>query len=315
MTLSNLLVRCERDAAELAAEHPPKIHDANKKLIHSICSKPVGRISATRWQAGELPKAIPRRLPELSLATGPFSYDPPSAGCTEWHLNFADAHLFYAYGSGLFAQDEHQVAEHPVLASLREMLVATPIKGFAPYTTEGGVATPVLVKGAARNCVAELKRGNLSIYGNAMQRADEKTIRSLVTRLDPPTFSNILAIEAIPGGRGRYTPEQIARTVLTAAAGFCAAADESSGTQVVIHTGFWGCGAFGGNRRLMTICQLLAARIAAVNAVVFHAFDPAGVGAWKDAKDLYETLPDGSVADALARIDELAFEWGTSDGN
>lgn len=314
MTLSVLLARYEADAAELSAEHPPKIHDSNKKLIHSICSKPVGRINATRWQAGELPKAMPRRLPALSLASGPFSYDAPSPGCTEWHLNFADAHLFYAYGSGLFAQDEHQCAEHPVLASLREKLVAAPIEGFAPYTTVDDRATPVLVKGAARNCVAELKRGNFSIYGNAMSRAHPTTIRALVSPLEPPTFSNILAIEAIPGGSGRYSPEEISRTVMTAAAGFGAAAHESAGTQVVIHTGFWGCGAFGGNRRLMTICQLLAARIAAVNHIVFHAFDAAGVGAWKDAKDLYETL-DGTVPEALARIDDLAFEWGTSDGN
>ena len=32
-------------------------------------------------------------------------------GGAEWHVNFADPRLFVSYGSGLFAQDEMQVAE------------------------------------------------------------------------------------------------------------------------------------------------------------------------------------------------------------
>ncbi len=314
MTLSVLQARFDADAAELAAKHPPKIRDSNKKLIHSIASKPAGRISATRWKAGQLPGALPPRRPELRLEKGPFAYGPPAPGALEWHLNFADAHLFYAYGGGLFAQDEHQCAEHPVLASLREKLVDDPIEGFKPWTTEDHRATPVLVKGAARGCVAQLQKGRLSIYGNAMMQASPDVIRQLVTRLDPPTFSNILAIEAIPGGSGRYSPEDISRTAMTASAGFGAAVAESQGQRTVIHTGFWGCGAFGGNRRLMTLLQLLAAQIAGVDVLVFHAFDDAGAGAYADAKDLYEGIT-GTVADALARVDELAFEWGTSDGN
>ncbi len=34
---------------------------------------------------------------------------------TRWHVNFADRHLFVAYGSPLMAQDEIQCMEHPVL--------------------------------------------------------------------------------------------------------------------------------------------------------------------------------------------------------
>jgi len=36
-----------------------------------------------------------------------------------WYVNFADPRLFTAYGSGLFAQDEIQAAEHPILGHLR----------------------------------------------------------------------------------------------------------------------------------------------------------------------------------------------------
>ena len=55
-----------------------------------------------------------------------YDYRPATgmAGAVEWHVNFADPRLFTAYGSGLLAQDEMQVAEHPALGALREALSA-----------------------------------------------------------------------------------------------------------------------------------------------------------------------------------------------
>ncbi len=44
----------------------------------------------------------------------------------------------------------------------------------------------------------------------------------------------------------------------------------------MIHTGFWGCGAFGGNRVLMTTLQILAAEMAGLERVVFHTGDASG---------------------------------------
>lgn len=90
---------------------------------------------------------------------------------------------------------------------------------------------------------------------------------------------------------------------------------------VIIHTGFWGCGAYGGNRILMALLQLLAARLAQVNRLVFHT----GVDA-KSAQDfataqhiLNENLaPVGSnveVSTLLVKIQALGFQWGISDGN
>jgi len=63
--------------------------------------------------------------------------------------------------------------------------------------------------------------------------------------LDPPTISNILAIEAPPGDWGLYSTAQILLVLRTAVAGYRAAGAESEG-EVVIHTGFWSCGAYGG---------------------------------------------------------------------
>lgn len=65
----------------------------------------------------------------------------------EWHVNFADPHLFVAYAGPLFAQDEMQVAEHPVLAALKQALDAD---GVDSRTDGDAGPTPVLVTGAER---------------------------------------------------------------------------------------------------------------------------------------------------------------------
>jgi Poly (ADP-ribose) glycohydrolase (PARG) len=46
-------------------------------------------------------------------------------------------------------------------------------------------------------------------------------------------------------------------------------------TSVAVHTGYWGCGAFGGNRVLMALLQVLAAGSAGLDQLVFHVGDPA----------------------------------------
>jgi hypothetical protein len=52
---------------------------------------------------------------------------------------------------------------------------------------------------------------------------------------------------AAPVGSGRYTREEIELVLLTAFTGFAAARGESPvGSRVIIHTGHWGTGAFGG---------------------------------------------------------------------
>src|ERR1019366_3686309 len=103
-----------------------------------------------------------------------------------WHVNFADPNLFYAYGSSFFAQDEIQVAEHPVLGSLREALVA---EGRTVTTIANGRPTPVLVMGAERRVRIETARGAESggpswLYGMAFARPTADAVREATTRID-----------------------------------------------------------------------------------------------------------------------------------
>jgi hypothetical protein len=73
-------------------------------------------VVVTRHSPRELPEAP---LPEHGVAeerVGLFDYGPAEPGIVAWHLNFADPHVFFGYGGALFAQDEIQVAEHPIWA-------------------------------------------------------------------------------------------------------------------------------------------------------------------------------------------------------
>lgn len=311
----------EFDTQRLVTEHPPVWRHPNKVAVYDcLCpagSRQSGRLRYSRWPTLPLPDRIDvtASLEKVQARPGFFDYAPlsPHADAVEWHANFADPDLFVAYGSRLFAQDEMQVAEHPALGSLKEALVAA---GSVTLTEERGLPTPILVAGVER-------RGRIDttgLYGNAFARAPADAVRRATTRLEPPSISNIIAIAA-PTGAGRYTSDQIEYVLTTAASGFQAAVLDSSEqlgrpAPVVVHSGFWGCGAFGGNRVLMLMLQIVAAGAAGLEQLVLHT----GVGgeeAFKNACHTLAKVSDSSCSpsDLIARITALGLEWGESDGN
>ena len=87
----------------------------------------------------------------------------------------------------------------------------------------------------------------------------------------------------------------------------------------VVHSGHWGCGAFGGNRVLMAILQILAAEIAGVDRLIFHTGqDRRGWEVVEIARQkLKANFPDGILEgdELIERLVALGFEWGVSDGN
>jgi hypothetical protein len=131
-------------------------------------------------------------------------------------------------------------------------------------------------------------------------------------------------MEAPACGFGRYSRDEINYILNTAFTGFSAARIESTRSDrsapVVIHTGFWGCGAYGGNRLMMTLLQLLAARLARVDQLVFHTGDRAGTEAFQRASNLFASLLQAAgqpptTLKLLEQIEDLGLEWGESDGN
>jgi len=324
MRAPTCLLRRTYDPSALLASHPPVLTHPHKRLIFDLACPPgathAGPVTVTRWAALALPDRVELAPTELVVVAGYYDYRGRSDGV--WHVNFADPRLFAAYGSRLLDQDELQAAEHPVLGSVREALLA---EGDSAMTEEADQPTPVLVLGAERRCALDtavnFDAGRIyGLYGSRFAKASADDVRGALHVLRPPTRSHLIAMAA-PAASGPYWPAQIARIVVIALTGFAAAIEETRrawpGAPVEVHTGFWGCGAFGGNRHAMTLLQLLAARLAGLDRLVFHAADDAGLddyrtGAGHLAQVLAAGTPGEPLAALLERVADLDYQWGTS---
>lgn len=317
----NCLLRREYGAADLMRAHPPILEDKNKQLVHSLAMagpEPEGTITVTRWDCESGAEQL-AAIDVVALA-GYYDYAGDTAGV--WHVNFADPTLFVAYGSSLLAQDELQCCEHPALGSIREAMRA---EKLVARTQVDGRPTPILISGVERRITLVTKPDLVAgrpygLYGNRFGVSDAKTIREAVHVHRPAPTSNLIAIAA-PSGRGEYTRPQIDNIVFNAVTGFAAAVAESArlwpGTPCEVRTGFWGCGAFGGNRELMTMLQLLAARLAGVACLKFYAFDDAGRADFDaGARALERVLgaKDPDLSTLLERIADLDYAWGVGNG-
>lgn len=341
MTLStleqaHLLGRRSFDIQALMQAHPPRLSHANKKLVFELCcpkgSRHEGTLVAARYSAMPLPQELPPTEPERVMREDVYGYEPVKEGeapRVEWYVNFADINLFVAHGTQAFAQDEMQVAEHPALGAMKEALKAEGGPALAPRTRDGVSPTPFLIRGAPRRCSIAtdpdpFEYRTFGLYGNRFATALPIAIQKAVTVLHPPTLTNLIAMEALPCGSGAYARGQIKDLLVTATTSFQAAMIESSyasrGAPVVVHTGHWGAGAYGGNRRLVAIVQTLAARMAGIATLVYHTFDAEGSEAWREAMQILdkEIAPKGSARSVEQVVDALEgkrFAWGVSDGN
>lgn len=105
---------------------------------------------------------------------------------------------------------------------------------------------------------------------------------------------------------------------MTATSGFRAARLASTAlgrARTLIHTGFWGCGAYGGDREIMSILHLLGASLAGVEELVFYSVDRGGAEVFARARSWVEALPPGTtVAAVVERLEAQGYEWGESNG-
>ena len=127
------------------------------------------------------------------------------------------------------------------------------------------------------------------VYGNAFAKASERQLVQACEYLSTPQTVNLIAIEAPNGGQGAYTKEQIEFILVAAYVGFKAAAilarktyalnmpnqqslrrNSNDRIRTLIHTGWWGCGAYGNNRQMTLLAQILAAYWAQIDELVFH---------------------------------------------
>lgn len=311
------------DALRVGFPAPP--HHVHKRRLREL-AWPLGVVEpgtlhVSRWAEGLDPVAPTAPVvTEVRVRPDAFAYEAAAAGEVHWHVNFADPALFGFHSGPLFAQDEIQVAEHPILASVRDLLIDEHIPA---RTEEHGRATPVLVAGALRRLAIDLgpqEDAPRGLYGNEFAWAPWEVVRAATTVLDPPTVSNIAAMAAPVGRHGPYTRAQITHVLGTAITTFSAARVvgerlHGPGGTVVVHSGFWGCGAFGGNRLLMPALQVLAARRAGVHRLDLHALGPGGTETMHAGVALAEEI--GAGDDVQAWIDAAVARglcWGTRDG-
>jgi len=213
-----------------------------------------------------------------------------------------------------------QVAEHPVLACVRQAALKekSQDQSLEPLTNSQGRSTPVLVRGAQRRVQIDN-----SIYGNKFAHASNEVIQSSVSVINPPTISKIRAIEAPKNGSGEYTHGTINTILGTAYTGFIAAKVDSysccNSTSkeipiIIIHTGHWGTGAYGGNKVIMAILQIAAAHLAELDQLVYWAFsEPEAVH--EAISVVNEIVGDGcTVTDFMHAVEAKKYKWGLSNG-
>ncbi|GEM_PF-1065460 len=271
---------------------------------------------------------------QIKTEDGYFNYaaDTSSPRRSVWYLNFADPNVFAFWNSTLFAQDEIQTLEHPLLCALRDYMeqhAGEDDDTFYPCTmTEyhrhapSPVPTPILVENVPQwisvNTRPRLADGTMAnIYGNHFKNAHQEAVDAGLKVVEDNIKTNILAIAAFGYSSGEYSKADIEYTLKAALAGFAQAAKIALNEQkdAAIHTGNWGCGAFGGNKEFMYIVQLIAASAVGISEIVFHGIDPEILKRAENKLKMFLELNDFTFGNTVNFLLRQKYFWGMSDGN
>ncbi|KAJ3411612.1 hypothetical protein HDV05_001981 [Chytridiales sp. JEL 0842] len=118
------------------------------------------------------------------------------------------------------------------------------------------------------------------VYGDQFKNAEPDLIRQIATPLQPGLRkSNLICMNAphqwanhLRPKQGAYKLHEIRHVFRTAYTSFYGAMKRSpNNASVVIHTGDWGCGKFGGSRTVMCFLQIAAARAVGVERIYYHS--------------------------------------------
>lgn len=328
------LGKIELENADLMSGNTPKFSSGRKRLFFERARKVKekalsGSMIVTRCtpDTAELESTVFKKgKTKFKDDAGYFNYaaDQSNDERYVWWMNFADPKLFGYYGGPMFAQDEIQVFEHPILGSIREYLLDGTEEGMKPWalTLRDGqphTPTPYLIEQAPQwqkvDTTPRLPLGGMGmIYGHNFSTAPDEEVEAGIKVVDEDIRNNIMACSAIVGS-GQYSYEDIEIQFKTLLCAFKSAKEISTekGKKCVIHGGMWGCGAFGGNPELMLFLQICAAGVCGVDELVLHAVDD---DAYEDALDMYLDMNDEMSLDGIIMmLYDNEYYWGQSDGN
>lgn len=321
----------------LVKDYPPTFFDKYKqrrwnetKLFHNekLTNNSLGDINVLRvcWGASKVIDIDLSFKTEITFVPYFFDYRQSTKDKTTWYINFADPQLFVAYRGSLFAQDEIQTLEHPLLPSVLEYLDANHLPGLVARTVEGIRPTPYIFMNVPNliniNTSPVLPDGStVSIYGNRFsfyENSNPEILDQAITIRKDINKSNLIAMSAPTPGYGSYDKETIIYMIETVLASFISAKRYSEGTMVEIHTGRWGAGAFGGSEELALTVQIIGAIVARVDNLVFHAVTESSLTKAKTTiSSIIESLGNKptSLDSIVSYLFSQEYKWGVSDGN
>jgi hypothetical protein len=257
-----------------------------------------------------------------------YEYLPTQKNICSWYVNFADSDLFAYYGTNCFAQDEIQTLEMPLLAHIREYLLSGLFPNgvnrryFQPYTCEDeNTPTPFLIQSVPQWLTVKTSFEDdfgqeISLYGKNFIHSTWQQISKGINVINEPHYNNIIAMSAPPCGHGEYSQLEIEHIVKAVLCAFEEAVNMTKtigqDSFVTIHTGNWGCGAFGGKKECMYLSQLIGAKLTGVDEIVFHTIDEVIL---QNAIRKFSEISDMTYEFAVAFLCSQKYFWEITDGN
>ena len=142
-------------------------------------------------------------------------------------------------------------------------------------------------------------------------------LKSACRVISPSTITNLIAMEAPKYGSGNYSIDQILDIFNTAITAFIPTKIESlhetkESAYVLIHTGNWGCGVYGGNKILIALLQIISAQIIGIKYLIYHTYDSRSTNDYKAAIKLFNNLlieenKKLKIMDILVKIQNSVF--------
>ncbi|EAR98980.1 poly (ADP-ribose) glycohydrolase (macronuclear) [Tetrahymena thermophila SB210] len=345
-------VRLSASIKELLKEVPQDVHPIKKQIYKEALSrlnqqdKEQIMIYIKCNQNTVISQVLYNEI-KIQMMDGPYNYksdfNSQQQPTKSWYVNFSDKNLFGFYHTPLFAQDEVQCCQFPLLPYIKQYIQAysKQEEGYFPVTRVGMNSYPILVLNCQYLCYVDLLKKNKNypygIYGNNFEKLKKEDVNeffSFPKLEETKNLINLICMSALSifsqkGQSREYTEAEIVYTFETVYRAFYSAVQESKSNNqnvyVVINTGNWGSGAFGNNLVFTVLVQLAAAHLAKVNCLNYYPFDDQGKYGYQEGyklfqifiKQMQQNQVELSLQFQLNFIQfciNQKFTWGSSNG-